>query len=50
MVKHNKNLYKELEKYKDEPELKNTIIEMTNTLEGIDSRLHDRKAMIWKTD
>lgn len=38
---HNENFNEEVRKYKNQTGLKNTITEIENTLEGINSRLYD---------
>ena len=45
---HSENFNKELENIKNHSELKNTITEMENTLEGIKSRLGDTEEHITK--
>ena len=42
MDEHSEN-FSRVRNYKEEPELKDTIIEIKNTLEGINSRLDDTK-------
>ena len=48
MDEHSKKFNKELENLKNQTELKNTIIEIKNTLERINSRLDDTEEWMSK--